>query len=65
MSREKKINGGENKMAVTCERTDCKFNKTYPPERHLCKKGAGYDYPGGDPKINKFGHCISYEKRSK
>lgn len=55
--------------SIRCDKTNCEYNKTlscgsYTFEgKHICKRGSGYDYGGGDIQINKFGHCISSKRR--
>lgn len=53
---------------ISCDKTTCEYNKLmkgYGPEWGICHRGSGYDYGGGDIKINKFGHCISSKKKKK
>lgn len=50
-------------MAIICGKTTCKHNKFIEfTKTHICKRGQGYDYPGGNITVNKFGRCISAEK---
>ena len=53
-------------MSISCKRTGCKHNKNvwgFGKDHNVCKRGSGYDYPGGDITISVRGYCQGYEKR--
>ena len=54
--------------SIRCDKVTCEYNKQiehYSSKWGICRRGAGYDYGGGDIQINKFGHCISQKRKTK
>lgn len=54
--------------SIHCDNVNCEHNKSikhYTSEWGICKRGAGYDYGGGDIQISKSGHCVSYKRKKK
>ena len=55
--------------SIRCDKVGCEYNEelscgTHTYEgKNVCRRGAGYDYGGGDIQINKFGHCASSKRR--
>ncbi|MBE3142227.1 MAG: hypothetical protein IMZ53_16780 [Thermoplasmata archaeon] len=52
-------------MRIDCGKVTCKHNKRidhFAKISTVCKRGAGYDYGGGDIVINAGGYCTSFEK---
>ena len=53
-------------MGIDCGKTTCKHNEQLDHVGHVstvCKRGAGYDYGGGDIVISTRGYCTSFGKR--
>ena len=54
--------------SIRCDKVTCEHNEQiehYSSKWGICRRGAGYDYGGGDIQINKFGHCISRKRKLK